>query len=130
MDYKDWCDFLHMAVDLECGWTRPFWQCNYSGQDSRAPLDPKLGVYFVNQWTKEIQYADGVNMRFDWWGWWEPRDAMHDCVAGAMRLATCRDVKFVNGRHCIPVLHSEPDGSVSFCYLPSRRSSGFPSCIG
>ncbi|KAK7750124.1 hypothetical protein SLS62_007992 [Diatrype stigma] len=114
-DTEQWCDFIHSAIDIECGWKRPFYQCNYNGDDSRARVDPKLGIYLVNGYNdNKVEFHDGVNIRFDWWGWWEPRDAMHDCVAGAIRLATCRGVEFANGRRCIPVLHADPDGSAEF----------------
>ncbi len=117
----EWCEALHTAIDLACGWTRPFWQCNDGGDGSRARVDPDLGVYLANGWTGNVEFHDGINARFDWWGWWEPRDAMHDCVAEAIRLSTCRGVDFAGGLRCIPVLYAEPDSGVSDCRpLPSR----------
>ncbi|RYP46641.1 hypothetical protein DL768_007186 [Monosporascus sp. mg162] len=110
----DWCETIHQAIDYHCGWSRPFFQCNYNAPDSRAPTDPDLGVYIVNGWTKKVEYHDGINLRFDWWGWWEPRDAMHDCVASAIRMGTCRNVNFANGLHCIPVLCLEPKGGLEY----------------
>ncbi|RYP64025.1 hypothetical protein DL769_006805 [Monosporascus sp. CRB-8-3] len=150
----DWCETIHQAIDYHCGWSRPFFQCNYNAPDSRAvaekgppkaigitrnnvdplrspisvdhttncslvsvtraPTDPDLGVYIINGWTKKVEYHDGINIRFDWWGWWEPRDAMHDCVASAIRMGTCRNVNFANGLHCIPVLYLEPKDGLEY----------------
>ncbi|RYP74985.1 hypothetical protein DL771_002633 [Monosporascus sp. 5C6A] len=79
-DLKDsgWNNILRYHVRLTGTGVNP--------DDCRAPTDPDLGVYVINGWTKNVGYQDGINIRFDWWGWWEPRDAMHDCVASAIRM--------------------------------------------
>ena len=83
----------------------------------RAKPDERLGTFLVNGWTNKVEYYGGINARFDWWGGWDPSDAMHGCVERAIQDSTCHGIEFSNGLHCIPVNYIEPDDGVSAALL-------------
>ncbi|KAI1408858.1 hypothetical protein F5Y13DRAFT_98881 [Hypoxylon sp. FL1857] len=110
-DPNSWCDNFKIRMMYNCAVGKPdFFDCN----TGRAPELPGLFTWAYDGYSGEIVQKPGVNLRFDFSPWWEPRDAEHDCVRSAIREATCAGTVFVNGLRCIPTMYKAPDGAPEF----------------
>ncbi|KAI0843108.1 hypothetical protein F5Y06DRAFT_256928 [Hypoxylon sp. FL0890] len=107
-DPNIWCDNFKARMMYDCGVGKPdFFDCN----TGRAPPLQGLFTWAFDGYTGSIIQKPGVNLRFDFSPWWEPRDAEHDCVRSAIREATCAGTVFTNGLRCIPTMYKAPDGA-------------------
>ncbi|KAI1381681.1 hypothetical protein F4677DRAFT_399347 [Hypoxylon crocopeplum] len=105
-DPNTWCDNFKARMMHNCAVGKPdFFNCN----SGRAPELPGLRTWAVDGSTGKVVQKPGVNLRFDFNPWWEPRDAEHDCVRSAIREATCAGAVFTNGLRCIPTMYTVPD---------------------
>ncbi|KAI2633626.1 hypothetical protein GGS26DRAFT_53922 [Hypomontagnella submonticulosa] len=110
-DPKAWCDNFKARMMTNCWAGEPdFFNCN----TGRAPELTELRVWVSDGTTGKMTKKTGINLRFDFNPWWEPRDAMHDCVTSAIREATCADMVFDNGLRCIPTMYESPQGASEF----------------
>ncbi|OTA93528.1 hypothetical protein M434DRAFT_11589 [Hypoxylon sp. CO27-5] len=110
-DPNVWCDNFKARMMYDCGVGKPdFFDCN----TGRAPVLPGLSTWAYDGDTGQIVQKPGVNLRFDFSPWWEPRDAEHDCVRSAIREATCAGTIFTNGLRCIPTTYKAPDRAPEF----------------
>ncbi|KAI1779816.1 hypothetical protein F4818DRAFT_154370 [Hypoxylon cercidicola] len=116
-DPNKWCDNIINRMQYDCGVKYPdFYNCN----SGRAPELPGLRTWAYDGDTGNIVQKTGVNIRFDFNPWWEPRDAEHDCVRSAIREATCGGTIFTNGLRCMPTMWTAPNGAPEFdeSYVP------------
>ncbi|KAI1394157.1 uncharacterized protein F4822DRAFT_38872 [Hypoxylon trugodes] len=118
----NWCKMFKARMMYNCGVRSPdFFNCN----EGRAPNIDALRVWAYDGSSGKIVQKPGINLRFDFNPWWEPRDAMHDCVGSSIREATCAGTVFINGLRCIPVLFATPNGAeVDESYVPPN-----PRCL-
>lgn len=108
-DPATWCDNFKARMMYNCGVGNPdFFNCN----TGRAPESLGLRTWIADTSIGQVVQKIGINLRFDFSPWWQPRDAMHDCVRSAIREATCAGTIFRNGLRCTPTMYISPSGSV------------------
>ncbi|KAI1088442.1 hypothetical protein F5B19DRAFT_425857 [Rostrohypoxylon terebratum] len=116
-DVATWCNNFKARMMYNCGVGNPdFFNCN----SGRAQEWLGLRTWIVDASIGQVVQKIGINLRFDFSPWWQPRDAMHDCVRSAIREATCAGTIFRSGLRCIPTMYISPSGSPEFdeSYVP------------
>ncbi|KAI0378804.1 hypothetical protein F5Y04DRAFT_140694 [Hypomontagnella monticulosa] len=104
-DPKKWCQNFKARMMANCAVGEPdFFDCN----TRRAPELTELRVWANDGQTGRMVKKTGMNLRFDFNPWWEPRDAEHACVTSAIRESICAGIVFSNGLRCIPTLYQDP----------------------